>query len=657
MVRTQSNEKPSPSSNSASGPEIVLPPAQPTPGATRKSETVKEQSTVTAVKRSPLPDWSNCVEGTVPQFAKLRKLVPGDFSPGDLQKITMCLKCGQLPESTWAIDKLNILLGDERASAYFSLSQHQSLLDPLVEHFRRSLKEIFGSVFNSVTEYEGEHVPDTSASDCMITGNNPSQLDVHHNTKTVAESTSVELPNMADLPPPGAHVPMDPDLLLQDPTSDGRSDDANSIGHIDMDFSLRHCNFPSPKNTVSNLDVIREKMLMAGHCHSIDETHPFSFNRLRQRRIDSSSVSDGVPSPSTTQECCVCCERLSSTTLQEESEACDEEECVLWSIPPEKEPLQYRCLCLANILRNLSFVPGNDCEFSKHPGVLRILGVLLLLHHIHVVHVKKQQLSKDKKSNEEEDSLQSADDETDVLFGPDYWWWGCLKSLRETVFIILANISGQLDLSIHSEYVVLPVLSGLLHWTVCPSTQASDYLSSHANALFLTPQRLVLEALAKLSILDTNVDYILATPPLARFQILYSYLVKMLGNKEQPVIRQFALVLLSNLAQGDDGASYMIGGEKMVVSHLVECLENSESLKRRKALPQPMYEEEMSITMLRRAAVTLHCLSKIAYNRKLFTPSMDRLLYLSTSDHLDPSVSSVVLDILFELGKRQLLLS
>ena len=567
----------------------------------------------------------------------------------------MCLKCGQMPESTWAIDKLNVLLMDERALGYFCLSQNQSMLDSLVDHFRRCLKEVFGGVFNDMTEYEQENTLDATCVDCSHTGNGQSQCDLRQNTRTVAESTHQELPGLSGLPPPsGSCVFLDRPHSSQEAGSDHESDTATSPSHIDLDFSSRHCNFPSPKNINSSLDGTREKTSRVVSFHTIDERHPHSTNWQLQRKLHLSSLGD-VRNDYTTTLVCARSDPNSPTTPQEESEVCDEEENVLWSIPPDKECLQRRCLCLANILRNLSFIPGNDSEFSKHPGLLRILGVLLLLHHVHLLKLSRKQAVEDKL--QDDDISVDMEEDVETVLGPDYWWWSCLKSLRETVFVIMANISGQLDLSIHPEYVVLPLLDGLLHWTICPSTQALDHLSSQANALYLTPQRLVLEALAKLSILDTNVDYILATPPLGRFHTLYLYLVKMLGYKEQPVIRQFALVLLSNLAQGDEGASFMIGGEKLVVSHLVECLESSESMKRRKPLPQPMFEEEMSITMLRRAAVTLQCLAKVRLNRKLFTPCMDRLLYLSTSDHLDPSVSSVVVDILFELGKHQSLLS
>lgn len=74
----------------------------------------------------------------------------------------------------------------------------------------------------------------------------------------------------------------------------------------------------------------------------------------------------------------------------------------------------------------------------------------------------------------------------------------------------LANMSGQLDLSLYPEIICLPILDGLLHWMVCPSTEAQDPFSSAGGFSSFTPQRLVLECLCKLSIQDCNVDLLLA---------------------------------------------------------------------------------------------------------------------------------------------------
>ena len=166
----------------------------------------------------------------------------------------------------------------------------------------------------------------------------------------------------------------------------------------------------------------------------------------------------------------------------------------------------------------------------------------------------------------------------------------------------------------------------------------------------------MVEALAKISISEINVDYILATPPLTRLDMVYAQVVEFISQKRYPAVRQFALVLLSNLAQGGEAASRMIGQQKMVIPLLVECLETSEAAvisSRGKLLGgyNPDDPNSLSIAMLRRAAITLHCLAKVPINRVSFLPHRDRLLHVAMSEFLDPSVTSVLSDVLFELGK------
>lgn len=369
----------------------------------------------------------------------------------------------------------------------------------------------------------------------------------------------------------------------------------------------------------------------------------------------------------------------SAQLLTEECEIHQKEVLPLWNISPSRELLQGRCLCISNILRSLSFIPGNDYEFCQHPNILIILGRLLMLHHYHLVHkIKKPQSPAAVKSPPVSESNRGADVESpmevaeggderdgDVYVKPDephfdpasdFWWWDCLKMLQENTLIILSNIAGQLDLSVLPELVSYPIIDGLLHWAVCPSSLAIDPLSDGVMIGNVSPQRLVLETLAKMSITEVNVDFVLATPPLTRLDLLFSQLCEFIGQRKYPVVKQFALVLLSNLAQGNEVASRLIGQQKMVVSLLIECLEVAEhtSCYTGGAFVggyNPDDPNSLSIAMLRRAATTLHCLAKVPANRTAFLPYRDRMLYLATSQYLEPSISSILMDMLFEFGK------
>ena len=571
----------------------------------------------------------------------------------------MCLKSGILSEATWAIDTLNVMLADDRTAGYFSMQGHQPLLAAIVEHFYRCLTEIFGEVFDEDSNNGDSNSGLPSAAGSTIgagkdiaDGCEVNQYEMKLSPKTVAQSSSN-----------GCLGPLGQAPCVDAPDMDEGLDDS-SVSYIDVDYSSRYCNYPVQEQIHSNLDEMRQRALQVQSYHRIDEQHPFSL-RTRRRRKNCSESSDGSDSNMEVSSNAEEATKRANFTLaasaspREEPEVCSKVESPLWTIPPDKEALQQRCLCLSNILRSLSFIPGNDTEFSKHPRLLRIIGVLLLLHHIHILQLPKKTATFDEEDNPKNDDCEKEEAYPDEnSCSADYWWQDCLKGLRESVFIILSNISGQLDLSIYPESITLPLVDGLLHWAVCPASEAVEQFSTSALAFNLSPQRMVVEALAKISIADVNVDYILATPPLARQETLYTHLVKFLGLKDQPVMKQFSLVLLSNLAQGDEAASFLIGHQKMVISHLVECLETVEGLARRKLIPtstvpQNSFEDDpiMSVAMLRRAAVTLHCLAKVPSNRDCFLECMDRILYLSTSDYLEPSVSGIIMDLLFELGK------
>lgn len=393
----------------------------------------------------------------------------------------------------------------------------------------------------------------------------------------------------------------------------------------------------------------------------------------------------------------------SPTLLIEESEVYKKEYLPLWSLSPSRELLQGRCLCISNILRSLSFIPGNDQELSQDAGILLILGRLLTLHHCHLVRPKDQHIHPshtEEKLEEEEEKVvadkctdeeknkeqnkaenvshkdekevecvkQVVHNEKDCIADmekheehkhtayKDYWWWDCLEVLRENTLVILSNISGQLDLSVFPESISYPIVDGLLHWAVCPSAHTVDPLPETAMVFSLSPQRLALETLAKMSISEVNVDFILATPPLTRLDLLFSHLAQFIGQKKYPVMRQFALVLLSNMAQGHESASRLIGQQKLVVFLLLECIEIAEHASCMSGGQlvggyNPEDPNSLSVAMLRRAATTLHCLSKVPTNRTAFLPYRDRMLYLATSQYVEPSVSSILMDMLFELGK------
>ncbi|XP_039868641.1 AT-rich interactive domain-containing protein 1A isoform X2 [Simochromis diagramma] len=331
------------------------------------------------------------------------------------------------------------------------------------------------------------------------------------------------------------------------------------------------------------------------------------------------------------------------TILEDEPHSKDEGPLV--ALTNWQDSLARRCICVSNIVRSLSFVPGNDHEMSKHSGLLLILGRLILLHHRHPER-KQAPLTYEK------------DEDSDEGVGQrDEWWWDCLELLRENTLVTLANISGQLDLSIYSESICLPLLDGLLHWAVCPSAEAQDPFPTLGPHGSLSPQRLVLETLSKLSIQDNNVDLILATPPFSRLEKLYGNLVRLIGDRKVAVCREMAVVLLANLAQGDTLAARAIAVQKGSVGNLLGFLEDSLAATQLQQSQssllhlQGMPFEPTSPDMMRRAARALHALAKVEENHSEFTLHESRLLDLSVSPLMNSLVSHVICDVLFLIGQ------
>ncbi|XP_046370941.2 trithorax group protein osa-like isoform X3 [Haliotis rufescens] len=343
---------------------------------------------------------------------------------------------------------------------------------------------------------------------------------------------------------------------------------------------------------------------------------------------------------------------LSHQESELEEEAYHRDEPPLCLSTEAQEELGRRCVCISNILRSLSCIPGNDVEMSKHAALMKVMGRLLLLHHKHLPRSKchRKLVERDVDTDIAEPDLMG-----DICEGNGEWFWSYLDALRENTLVIFANICGHLNLSAYSEKICFPILDGLLHWAVCPSSCARDPLPSMPPQSVLSPQRLVLEALCKLCIHDYNVDLLLATPPFERIVDLFSNLCKLVSNRKDQVPREFALVLLSELVQGDSSAARAIALQHPCISLLVDFLETAEQNALQVANTQGIgalqnNPEVMgtSLDMLRRAATILLSLARIEENRKLFVHHQSRLLALVMSQILDQSVAQILSDVLFE---------
>lgn len=332
-------------------------------------------------------------------------------------------------------------------------------------------------------------------------------------------------------------------------------------------------------------------------------------------------------------------------SLEEEAYCRDEPS--LCVVSEAREALGRRCVCISTLLRNLSFVPGNDAEMSKHAGLLVVLGRLLLLRHWHA-----PRRGAPRHFDQEENAL---DDHCSSLLAEREWWWDWLQALRENTLVCLANMAGQLTLAPFPEEISLPLLDGLLHWATCGSACARDPLPQST----LSPQRLALEALCKLSVQESNVDLLLATPPWSRTEVLLGQLARWLGRGQDQVLRELALVLLSNVAPAGSGAARAVALQGPCLAHLLAFVEQAEQSALQVANAQGVAAlrdnpELMGTTldMVRRAAATLRCLARVPDNRPLFLQLQPRLLSLVMSQILDQGVAAILADVLFECSQQ-----
>ena len=338
--------------------------------------------------------------------------------------------------------------------------------------------------------------------------------------------------------------------------------------------------------------------------------------------------------------------------LEEDSEAYERDLQSLFVVSEACTEISRRCLAVSNVLRGLSFVPYNDCELAKHPGLLAALGRLLLLGHRHP---RESRRRLPRGSDDEE--LPLPDDETSVKSAVfDGWRWDTVGVLREDTLVIFANIAGQLDLAAFPEEICIPVLDGLLHWSSCSAACALDPMPSAPNASGPSPRRLALEALCKLCVTDANVDLLLATPPFKRIVCLLDDLVNILSDTvSDQVAREFAVVLASSLAAADASAARAIALRRSSVSVFLGFIEvadrQAQQLVQAQGVAMLRDNPEMmgtSVDMLRRAASVVRAVAETADCRSsLFADHQQRLLQLSMSPTLDSAVAATIADVLF----------
>lgn len=576
-------------------------------------------------------------------------------------KLMMSLKSGLLAETTWALEVLSVLLFDNNTVMYFDLKQMKGLLEIVCEHYRALLIEMFGcfedleirtksqldrSIQCSNTEIKEEKEDEEEK--VKVEENEVEEDDVEEeNENSTTDKTEAELlEEAADC----ADVER---LRGVDKTKPIKFDGVQSgffrnhqewDVHEGFDAGSLHWQEGGGEMTKHILCVFEriesdeDKESSDARRTTIEWLRHCSEELKAIRDVDVVEEEKHVTYVSESQK------KNGEVVLEDEEQFVNDTPSLVTTSDVQTSFGQ-RCVCVSNIIRSLSFIPGNDQEMAKHPGLITVLSRILLLHHSHP---RRKELPQTYDRDDQEDL-----DLECPITNSHRWWSDYLECMRENALVTITNLGGVLDMSKYVESVTLPMLDGLLHWAVCVSACALDPFPTMSSDSPLTPQRLAIEALAKLSIQENNVDMILATPPFHRLERLYSTLTQYLGERSDPVMRELSLVLLSNIARSDMKASRAIATKNSIVSFLLRYIEDSEyTMSCEKNTPHMINPDlaKPSHDMMRRAADALASLARIPANKALFLQHQNRLLNLSMSPLLDSEVKERVASALFELA-------
>ncbi|XP_063707562.1 trithorax group protein osa isoform X3 [Culicoides brevitarsis] len=706
------------------------------------------------------------VEATTPVLYRRKRICRMDIGATDPWRLFMALRSGLLSETTWALDVLNILLFDDSTVAYFGLAHLPGLLNLLLDHFQKSLIDVFDKngrktdyvAIESVKDLDKEEERKKLAAELGAVTELPRPED---RVQVLTSSTNYTMSSRKGLPVKISEVSEEDIFILDtlkswDKASDSKYQSASAIGcdawtagHTEPDpydyimdtFHAEFVNIPfakylksNKKPKVENADdpepvkptPERKTSKAKAFLASSEPENPNDIvkntiskmnkenNRFNNVNIGTDRKENGPAAPIKRESSDADCreidmelekipngpsptnvgkerdEKTADLVPKEEKMETDElfakepsekgfdlletardpsrilkrrrisdyedecytrDEASLYLITESQDTLARRCVGISNILRNLTFVPGNEIEFARSETFLSILGKLLLLHHDHLVRAKKT-----RNYDREEDA--DFTDSCSSLQGENEWWWDYLIQIRENMLVAAANIAGHMELSSFDEVISRPVLDGLLHWAVCPAAHGQDPFPTCGPHSSLSPQRLALEALCKLCVTDANVDLVIATPPFSRLEKLCAVLTRHLCKNEDQVLREFSVNLLHYLAAADSTMARTVAMQSPCVSYLVAFIEQAEQTALGVAnqhginfLRENPDSMGTSLDMLRRAAGTLLHLARHPDNRPLFMQQEQRLLGLVMSHILDQQVALIISRVLFQCSR------
>ncbi|VBB29851.1 unnamed protein product [Acanthocheilonema viteae] len=639
-------------SNAASGPGSTV-------------ATVIHPSFAQFTQPQPMQFPAGSVEATTISQRRRRKLVMKDLIRVSTKRITMALRSGLETEATWALNALNVMLYDDCAPPTM-LNHTPGLLNVLVEHFRALLSLLYPKVFevsaeskarttdNEYSEFwiqssEFEHTTTPSLIASRSLKNEPTNFTRISRTGRTVHIENKELPEcLKRARPSGWSCDIADETLSMDYHESrmlsglGGETSSYLAARLVTDIEFRK-QLKKPRFFIKEVNGI-SKVIEA----DIDEVA--YYNKIdKSMRVIPSDMEKASDEDEYKKVVELKTLRPTALCVRDES----------------RLQLVRRCLAVSNVLRGLSFLPGNEGPMARHAGLLYIIGRLLRLYTDERTLKLPGSLVKQLSKNEEiqpvlavgtlseanrrlmepGDLLESDDDDALLLFET-----AC--QLREDAFVTLVHISVQLDLNEFESDVAWPLFDALIHWCVSKCAEAKDPLISAG----VSPRNYALEALCKLSVIEHNVDLLLSTGPWSRLESFIKMLVGLLALNEEIPSREFAIVILCALCTISEPTCYVVAAESPAVHYLVAFLEmgdaNMHQIAQQHGIQALRDNPEMmgtSVPMLRRAASILQQLCKVPACRQHLTRHQQRLLQFTMSHLMDSRVGQTITNVLYAM--------
>lgn len=595
------------------------------------------------------------VEATTISQRRRRKLLNKDLIRAEPRRLTMALRSGLETEVIWALNALNVLLYDDMAVP-INLNHHPALLNIIVEHFRAGLSILYPKIFKVECESKVRTVDDESnvrtASDKgestsirpLVVSRSKSEpgdfTKISRTGRTVYVERKEFPEHLLRTCPPGLSLDkldetLSPEYISERVSQGLGCGSASYLVTRLLDDAEKTRNMKLPKFSKHDIETSSNK--------KIDLEKDTFVNSSEEMKTEQIGTSVEMKSLRPTALC-----------IRDEF----------------RSKVVYRCLAISNVLRGLSFLPGNEGPMSRHVGLLFIVGRLLRLCAEEKPITRPKALIVKQDFNKDDvppiplvGSLSEATRRLlapgDLLEPDDHdalMMFETANQLREDAFVIVTHLSVQLDLLDYDSEVSWPIFDGLVHWCVSKCAEARDMLLTCQAS----PRNCALETLCKMSVIERNVDLLISTGSFSRIEEFVKILAHLLSLNEDVPVREYAIVILNAMCAASEPVCYVTAAETPAIRHLVAFLEYGDSnmhqvvqLQGMQALRDNPELMGTSVGMLRRAASIMQHLSKVPACRRYFIKHQLRLLQFTMSQLMDSRVGATVADILFEVAKGE----